>query len=473
MDLKQTLCGILDLPPEASDAEIEAEVKKLDSEAEAEMQAEEAKAKGPAQCAEARLAQVEQELHATRRKNAEGIVEAHATRGAIPPQNAPLREQWVQLLTANPDNVKLLESMTPPAALQSQPITAGANRVQVTAESQDTLVKAYSSERDPLKRGQLWRRELKPSALQCGGVRVNAANSIGTTAGSLVLQESLDLLVEKFPLLTLISRDFSDASIKANQAVYTRIITPPTINDYSTSTGYAFTPGATTTDVSITIDKHKFVAVEFRVDELAGTNRDLFGEQSEGMQYTLGSQIYSDLLALITAGNFTAKSTVAVADFGRNACVDLDKDMSTNKVPRSQRQLLLNPSYYAKLSQDLTVVAALYNSAHGNAITTGELPDVSGFRVHQVVSLPTTGNLTGFALTPAALAIAARVPNDYTQVFGAQGAQVQTVTQPESGLSAMYVGLTDHALGKAIGRVAIMYGVAKAHVTCGQRIVSA
>ena len=57
-----------------------------------------------------------------------------------------------------------------------------------------------------------------------------------------------------------------------------------TANAFVAGTGYG-SNNATTTDVPVTINQHFGVPVTFNVNELGGTNRDLFAEQAEGMPF--------------------------------------------------------------------------------------------------------------------------------------------------------------------------------------------
>jgi hypothetical protein len=79
----------------------------------------------------------------------------------------------------------------------------------------------------------------------------------------------------------------------------------------------------------------------------------------------------------------------------------------------------------------------------------------------QVVNLPTTGSMVGFAMHPRALALATRVPNDYTAALpGSNYGNVSQVTDPDTGITVMVTQYVDHNAGTSNYRVAVMYGVA-------------
>jgi phage I-like protein len=408
---------------------------------------------------------------AQRTKDGKAAIERAIKRGAIAAKDTKTITALEARCASDPEIAGVIDAMQGNPALNPEPITAAG--VTISREDGRTLIQAYEANKNPRERGALWAKELRPRLQKEGRLPLEASNSLGTLTGNLILQESLDLLVEEYPMLSVISRNFSDAQVKFNQTIDTRLITPPGVEDYHATNGYAARSSATATDVPITLNVHKFVALEFMTTELAGTQRDLFAEHAEGIQYALGEALYTSLFALITKSNFANETICTLADMSRRAIIAMGGAMTKRKVPKLNRQALLSVDYYNRLEEDTTIVAVMNNSGANGAITTGRLPVVRGFQPHEVVSLPTTNNLQGFGLTPATLAIASRVPNDYTQVFGSGGAQAMTVTNALTGLSVAWVGYADHDKGSAVGRAALMYGVAKGDATTGQRLVSA
>lgn len=348
-----------------------------------------------------------------------------------------------------------------------------APRVALTREDPRQIIKAYHAAKDPLARGKIWAEELRPHLDAAGELPIQADNALGTLAGNLVLQRALDLLAAEFPLLSELSTDFSGETIKFGRTVYTRLINPPEVKVYDPVTGYATRSDANDVDVPVVVDQHVYVAMEFRVETLGGTPRDLFDEHAKGIQYALGEAIYASVYANLTKANFANETVSAALDFGRSILIRAGGAMSKRKVPRLGRYALLSVDYHNRIEEDQTVVSVANNPDGRGAITTGRLPVVRGFQPHECVTLPTGENLTGFFGVPASLAIASRVPDDYTQTFGPGGAQAQVVTNAVTGLSVFWCGYANHDLGAAIGRAAIMYGSAKGDPATGQRLVSA
>jgi hypothetical protein len=424
----------------------------------------------------AKAQQAEQRELARREADAAAAVKKAVERGALPAQDETVQAKWRKLIAADPSNEVLLANLPDNPAMGTVVKAKSGATVQTLKADTKSVIKAYKEADTPEAKAAIWASDIRPRLDEGDAGVIRAANSLGSVTGELIVQRSLDLLKLEFPLLSRISTNFSNEGAAFNQTIKTRLRVPPAVTNYSTSTGYS-SSDATTTDVPVTIDQHIAVQVEFNANEMASTSRLLIEEQKEGMHYSLGEAVMNSLYALITSGNFTNATTQALNGFARPSVIAMATAMNgpTRKVPKVDRSLLLNSSYYGKLAEDTTIVSVLNNPNGGAAITTGRLPEVHGFMPIEVPNLPTTANLTGFGLSPSALALAARTPNDYTQALPEAngGGVVSIITNPDTKLTVMMVQFIDHKLGKAIARVALMYGVAKGDVLCGQRLISA
>ncbi len=312
-------------------------------------------------------------------------------------------------------------------------------------------------------------------ALRAGNVHLGsilAANSLGSLSGDLITQRALDLLKLSFPALTAISSNFSDSPGRFGQTVSTRLRSIPGVSNYVPGTGYT-TQNAVTNDVDVVIDQHKGVPITFNANELASTQRDLFGEQAEGAHHALGKAMVDALFGLITVANFGNETISALVDFNRSKATSMAGALTNRGVPDAGRFLLLNGEYFAKLQDDSSIVSyAAFQRPE--LITEYMLPRISGFQPHLAQTLPTAETLVGFGGTPDSLAIATRVPSDYTSVMpAANNGSVSVVTNPDTGISVQLVQYVDHVKAEATWRIAIMFGVAKGNVVAGQRLVSA
>jgi len=383
---------------------------------------------------------------------------------------------------------QLAEANAQLAAIRAGATAAGAGPgiIQVTASVEDVL-KGYAKfgVSDGINKGEFYERNISPVLAKMGGrrfselvlaaipvlaknVEVQAANSLGTLAGTLVAQQSLALLKYEFPILGMVSSDYSNQSAKWNQPVMTRLKTAMAASQYTTG----YTAGnATLTDVPVTINHHPYAQVAFNANELASSNRDLFGEQAEVVNYALALDITNAIYALFTAANFTITPLVlggtgggtagaTGVGYARASAVASAKALFKNLQPRAGRFNLLNADAFGGLGADPAAVS-MASFLKPEIMTGYELPKIADMQPIQVVNLPATLNTCGVAGSPRAIAIATRVPNDYTQALpGASYGNVSQVTDPNTGITVAVTQYVDHNAGSANYRVAVMYGVA-------------
>lgn len=418
---------------------------------------------------------------AQRKKNAEAAVQAAVDRGAIKAEDTKLRGLWVGLVEKDEQNLELLAALPGKATVQSVVVAPdvaqrnSASNIQILSAGLVDTLKGYAAERDNKKRAQIYASGISPVLRDRSFLMgpVLAANSLATLSGELVVQRALTLLKLSFPVLSAISTDFSDVGANFNQTVNTRLKVLPGVSNYVAGTGYT-AANATTTDVPVVINAHKGVPITFNANELASTNRDLFGEQAEGAHYALGKTLVDALYALITVANFANETISTLNDFSRTKVSSLATDLFTRGVPEMGRFLLLAPTFFDKLSSDSSIVSyAAFQRPE--LITEYMLPKVSGMQPYHAANLPTAETLVGFGGTADTLALATRVPSDFAQVLpGANGGgSVSVVTNPDTGISVQLVQYVDYAKAESTWRIAIMFGVAKGNVLAGQRLVTA
>ncbi|ODU24839.1 MAG: hypothetical protein ABS95_01420 [Verrucomicrobia bacterium SCN 57-15] len=441
---------------------------------------------------QAKLDAADNVIKARRKADAKKAVEAAVARGALPPKDEALQAKWMALIESDESNAELLAKQPDNPALKpvttpTHPVAArNGGAVEVTRIDPHDALMAYASAPTPAAAGEIYASDISPRIAaherfplvlregQSNGA-VQAANSVGTLAGALVMQRALELLTLRFPLLSRISTDFSDARVKYGQTVNTRTIAIPSVVTYNTSTGYA-SSDVTDTDVPVVINAHKAVQIDFNANDLASTDRDLFNEHAEAQMYALAKDMIDAIYALLTAANFTNTGIVKAATaFDRPTVIKIAGALSDLGVPDFMRTLLLSSAAYDKLAEDTTIVSILNNADARGTITTGVLPEIHGFLPVRAPNLPTTGNMVAFGLFASAIAVASRLPSDYTSVFpGANGGGVTRVVQnPRNGFSVQQVQFVNHTLGRAYSRYAWMYGCAKGDIKAGQIVTSA
>ncbi len=451
----------------AAAAAAEAEKKKNEDAAKAASEAAAVAAKKNT-ALEARIAAIEAKAKAEAEGAAKAAVQAAVNRGALPAKDEAVHAKWVGLIVADPSNADLLAKL--PGRDVTQPITAPGFAVEAKAGFVEEL-RGYSAERDGAKRSAIYAKHIAPMFKQ-GDFRLGpilAANSLGTLAGDLVTLRAFSLLRHSYPWLFDITTDFSGEQSNFGQTIKTRTKAPLVASPFVPGTGYT-RANAGTTDVDVTIDQHIGVPVTFNVNELASTDRDLFGEQAEGMEDALATAIVAHLFGRITAANFVNATAVALPDFKRKSMTAIARKLFERKVGGRGRFVLLNPEYFEQLGNDSTILQlAAYQRPE--LIEEYRLPRVAGFQPWQAETLPVAEDLVGFAGTPESLAWAARLPNDYTRALpGASNGVVRSVRSPDTGITFQQVDFVDHVKAEATSRAAIMFGTAVGNAATGERI---
>lgn len=451
----------------AAAAKAQADAAKAEADHAAALQARQAET----DALKAKLAAFEKADADRRKADAKARVDAAIARGALPPKDEALQAKWRGLIEADPAHAALLDAL--PGTSITRTITKSGAAGATVVIAKDGLVESLRAMRAAAgsDRHAIYAKDVRDAFADLRDPLgpILAAHDLGTLAPELIVQRAFARLKDSFPWLRSITTDFSAENAQFGQTIKTRLLGALAAHDYDPATGYGAND-ASATDVPIVINKHKGVPLTYNVNELASTTRDLFGEQTEAMHIAIATAFITDLLALVTAANFTKVTTATLAAFARATLTAMAREQNKDKVPSIGRILLLNPDAFEKLGADATIVQlAAYQKPE--LITQYTLPPVAGYQPYEVVSLPTAANLAGLALTRDALALATRVPNDYTQALpGASNGAVSVVTNPDTGISVQLVQYVNHDLATSTARVATMYGVAVGNPAVARRL---
>jgi phage I-like protein len=514
----------------AKHQELEKKVETLQAIVAANTDDEPAKFKLSAAEAEARAAQLEVEtaelkaksavlaetIHKRNRADADIKVKAAVMRGAIAAKDIVMQEKWRIQLTADPTTFgpmidampgsadKLRGRISAAAAATGtvsitgeDPFSVFGKMARVLSDSQrasredkirlgEEFAAIYAGSFKSVEKNRDLRSRLIGTRLSVADDAIKAADvtdaNLGTIAGTLVTQRTLELLKFIFPPLTRFNTDFSDLPATFNQTIMTRIITIPTVQTYSTATGWTDAV-AGTTDVPIVINNHKGVPITFNEQLLASTMRRLFDEFAEASAYALGKNIVDTIYANLTDANFTNNTVQASVGFARSNVVDVGVALTLRGVPLglTNRTMLLWPVAFGSLEKDPSMIQFGTNVPRPDIITEGLNSQstwgisVESFDIYSAPNMPSNNaNLVGFAGSKSALCLATRVPNDYTSILpGASFGNVQMVTDPDVGITVMQVQYVNHVLGTATSRIALMFGAAAGQTNAGQLIKAA
>jgi len=383
-------------------------------------------------------------------------------------------------------------------------------------------------------------------------------SQIGSLAADLIIMRNLGYLVYKLPWIKKLTTDLTGEPARFGQQILTRYITPPGVLTWvpgvgftnataeatsgtayglrqitDSGTGTTQSAGKTlrvdgptgyeldadnaygvrkvsvpsTTDRGVLLNMFKATEIEFPVSLLAGTVRNLFGEQLGAQTYSLAEEISKFVLgmfALPTAAQYNSGSawgtggvsgltysyTKALANWNLSGMIGVKNKMTIAKIPDVGRFVLLHSFYHDKLLEDANLLSAKAIMAliHKNEaeFNTGELPTLFGVQPleSQLASWTDAGALTvwtddtnpggtspaattafGFAGNMSSGIFVARPPQDFTQVANQLGipitASIRLMTEPDSNLTVMVFAFVDNGKMAINQRVCLMYGAAQ------------
>jgi len=285
------------------------------------------------------------------------------------------------------------------------------------------------------------------------------ANTLNTISGDLIAQRALEFLTAKYPLISLIANDFSDQPVNFGQNIITRLNTMPSASAFNPAVGYV-AGNVTSQNVTVTLDKHIYTAVEFSEQELSSTNINLIDEMGSSLAYSIGDAVMAEIAALLISGNYANSTTVPLTAFNRvNAIVKPKAALATRKVSNGL-VLCVSPEAEGKLWEDDSLVSLVFNKQ--GSVEAVNLPDVHGVKIAGFAGLP--AGLNGVVLSKDALVFASRTPQIESDVVNGI---VKNVSN-EQGLSIQYRKYHDPKLGKVVIGYTVMFGVAKANTVAAQ-----
>lgn len=281
-----------------------------------------------------------------------------------------------------------------------------------------------------------------------------ATNSLAGVNLTRVSQLSLDALITEGIPLSSFTTDFTSDVMPKGEVVTTRFASVPSTQDFDSDKS---TSNSATTARNITLNQYRGVSIGFKDTEMTYTDIQLAQQFIKPAISALVDEMIEDTLSLVTAGNGfgTMDLTSTAANFDDDDVADLAEALSTAKVPKAPRNLILKPSYHAALTKSGAIKdASSYDSSE--PIREGRVPRLHGFNVLEYNgTVPANGeNLEGIATHPQALLIAARaIPEPPA---GTWYGKIQTVADPNSGLP---IQIREHYDGtELVYQFSVLYG---------------
>lgn len=291
---------------------------------------------------------------------------------------------------------------------------------------------------------------------------------MATLSTTELLTDVIDAFKVRFPIMGSIGTDFSSEEAKLDQTVTARVLSLPTVRDYDGTDGYkanAANANSLTTDVSVTLNRHKHVPVKVDFLETASTKRDLYSEVVGTMAYALGKEAFDYAMSQVVQANFTHEITASEANSDYDALATATKVMNANGCAPTGRIGIVNSGVFKSLDSDQRIASGDYHGQQRGGNAYGVLSNVSGFEsIFEYPDLPANSeNLTGFFTDKTGIVMANRVPSDMEALAGRLGvpsiAKVDVVEDADSGLTLMGLTYMEAGTFDLYTTVAWIYGV--------------
>lgn len=259
-----------------------------------------------------------------------------------------------------------------------------------------------------------------------------ATNSLAGVNLTKISQVSLDVLKTEGIPLSAFTTDFSADAMPKGETITTRFATVPSTQDFDSSKA---TSNSATTARSVTLSNYRGVSIGFKDTELTFSPVQLADLFVRPAISALVDYVINSVLTRVTNGNgFTRVATLSAGAFDADAVADLAEGLSTGKVPKSPRNLIIKPTYMASLAKDNAITAASDGPSGASVIRDHQLPRIHGFNVVEYAgTIPSNSeNLVGLACGKQALILAARgvVEPPAGTWFG----NIENIVDPGSGL---------------------------------------
>lgn len=284
-----------------------------------------------------------------------------------------------------------------------------------------------------------------------------ATNTLAGVNLNRISQLTLDALItEGFPLSAFVT-DFSGDIQPHGESVTTRFVASPVTQNFASSKA---TSNSTTTARVITLNNYRGVSIGFKDLERTFSDVDLADMYVRPSIAALVDYVIEEVLKISTQANgFTVGCNSPAADFDADKVADLSEALSTAKVPKFNRHLILPPRYYSALVKDGAIIDA---SAYGSTDPIREhmIPRLHGFGIIEyngVIPDNDDDGMVGVATAQQGLCVAARgveMPPEDTW-YG----NCENIVEPTTGLPIQIREFYDG--NELVYQFSILFGVQK------------
>lgn len=187
----------------------------------------------------------------------------------------------------------------------SLPLTEKTAELKASLANEAAAIYAADIARNPMILGMNMHDAIKAADF------TDPQGNLGLLSGSMVMQQTLPLMIGENPILSAISTDFSAEVGQFKRTENTRIVLKPAVQTYDDTpdsggrpAGWTVASQGQTIDIPVTMSDYIGVPLVFGVATLGATPRRLFDESSPLAIAAIGDYAVAKLSALMTPANF-------------------------------------------------------------------------------------------------------------------------------------------------------------------------
>lgn len=292
------------------------------------------------------------------------------------------------------------------------------------------------------------------------------ATQIDITASTLLAQKALAPLLNKYPLLSLFSTNFSDDAKGLGQTVNVPV--------FGTSEGVAkgvkeaidhnAEADGTISEVTVTLGTRCATTHVFSAYTVSNLSDDAFAKAIE----TIANATVGKAVEMIHALACTPANHLSVTAASANELAYADVQAAILAAAKlgldmDQLVLVLSPAAYVNLRHD-EAVTKKFTSVAEEAVKTGKISELEGMKVVSSAKIPT--GYFGYIAVPESIAVAARP-------FPEIGASWQQVMTADGGLAITASGTDEWNSGTRKIATSLAFGCAAVKASASEKRIVA
>lgn len=271
-------------------------------------------------------------------------------------------------------------------------------------------------------------------------------------------QTAFQALVEYLTPISAFATDISSEVKGEGDAVVVPLFGAIATTTFTQSTTVYEQSGGLISAITVTLDKRRITPMDITLQQLAeSSNVGRWNQYAMQLGKSMAETVLKDIWSVLLTTNFgEAIITTAPANYDRSELIEARKQLLKAGV-RGDKTFLVDMDAEAALLSDTNLVLALNRGDGGSTITEGNLGRLFGMNILSSDVLPLNSiSLCGFACGKNAIAVAMRSLGDFLPSGDYEA--VETYTDDETGISALYTRHWSRAQGKYFANLHTLYG---------------